>query len=111
MGEVVAGQTTAPEPRRAGPAAISVRDLRMSYGEFEAVRGISFEVRAGEVFAFLGPKRGRQDDDDRDPRGLLRAQGGAHPVDFSNLAVLVVWGAGASVIAVRSFRWAPQGNG
>jgi ABC-2 type transport system ATP-binding protein len=27
----------------------------MSYGDFEAVRGISFEVRAGEVFAFLGP--------------------------------------------------------
>jgi ABC-2 type transport system ATP-binding protein len=27
----------------------------MSYGEFEAVRGISFDVHAGEVFAFLGP--------------------------------------------------------
>jgi ABC-2 type transport system ATP-binding protein len=27
----------------------------MSYGETEAVRGIDFEVMAGEVFAFLGP--------------------------------------------------------
>jgi ABC-2 type transport system ATP-binding protein len=34
---------------------ISVRDLRMSYGELEAVRGIDLDVRRGEVFAFLGP--------------------------------------------------------
>jgi ABC-2 type transport system ATP-binding protein len=27
----------------------------MSYGSFDAVRGIDLEVRAGEVFAFLGP--------------------------------------------------------
>jgi ABC-2 type transport system ATP-binding protein len=36
-------------------AAISVRGLRKSYGEQEAVRGIDFEVAAGEVFGFLGP--------------------------------------------------------
>jgi ABC-2 type transport system ATP-binding protein len=35
--------------------AISVKDLRMRYGQNEAVRGISFEVAAGEVFGFLGP--------------------------------------------------------
>jgi len=34
---------------------ISIRGLRMSYGDFEAVRGIDLEVGAGEVFAFLGP--------------------------------------------------------
>ena len=39
----------------AGQLAIEVRDLRRSYGELEAVRGISFEVRAGEVFCLLGP--------------------------------------------------------
>ena len=35
--------------------AISVRGLRMSYGMYEAVRGIDFDVEAGEIFAFLGP--------------------------------------------------------
>jgi ABC-2 type transport system ATP-binding protein len=35
--------------------AISVRDLRKSFGELEAVRGVSFEVETGEVFGFLGP--------------------------------------------------------
>jgi ABC-2 type transport system ATP-binding protein len=35
--------------------AIEVRDLRKSYGEIEAVRGVSFEVIRGEVFCLLGP--------------------------------------------------------
>ncbi len=34
---------------------ISIRGLRKSYGDVEAVRGIDLEVRPGEVFAFLGP--------------------------------------------------------
>lgn len=34
--------------------AIEVRDLRCSYGEFEAVRGLNFEVQRGELFALLG---------------------------------------------------------
>ena len=36
-------------------AAITVRDLRKRYGSLEAVRGISFTVEAGQVFAMLGP--------------------------------------------------------
>jgi ABC-2 type transport system ATP-binding protein len=36
-------------------AAIRVRALRKSYGEHEAVRGIEFDVRLGEVFGLLGP--------------------------------------------------------
>ncbi len=35
--------------------AISVSGLRKAYGENEAVRGLDFEVAAGEVFGFLGP--------------------------------------------------------
>ena len=35
--------------------AITVSELRMSFGETEAVRGVSFEVAAGEIFGFLGP--------------------------------------------------------
>ncbi len=35
--------------------AIEVHELRKSYGDFEAIRGISFAVRPGEVFGLLGP--------------------------------------------------------
>ncbi len=35
--------------------AIEVRDLRKSYGELEAVRGIDFSVQRGEIYGMLGP--------------------------------------------------------
>jgi ABC-2 type transport system ATP-binding protein len=35
--------------------AVEVRGLRKSYGDFEAVRGIDFDLPAGEVFGLLGP--------------------------------------------------------
>jgi ABC-2 type transport system ATP-binding protein len=34
---------------------ISVQDLVKRYGDFEAVKGISFEVKEGEIFGLLGP--------------------------------------------------------
>jgi ABC-type glutathione transport system ATPase component len=48
-------------PDGAGPSAsgesavITVRGLRMSYGHYEAVRGIDLDVARGEILAFLGP--------------------------------------------------------
>jgi len=38
-----------------GEPVIAVRGLRKSYGDLEAVRGIGFEVAAGEIFGLLGP--------------------------------------------------------
>lgn len=34
---------------------IYAKDLRKSFGNFEALKGISFSVRKGEIFGFLGP--------------------------------------------------------
>lgn len=34
---------------------ISAKDLKKNYGDFEAVKGISFEIKEGECFGFLGP--------------------------------------------------------
>jgi len=36
-------------------SALEVRELRKSYGDVEAVAGISFAVEPGEVFGLLGP--------------------------------------------------------
>jgi ABC-2 type transport system ATP-binding protein len=37
------------------PATIEVHDLSRRFGDLEAVRGVSFDVGAGETFGFLGP--------------------------------------------------------
>jgi len=39
----------------ANSAVVRVEGLRKHYGEIDALRGISFEIRAGEVFGLLGP--------------------------------------------------------
>jgi ABC-2 type transport system ATP-binding protein len=35
--------------------AVAVHELHKSYGDFEAVKGISFDIGLGEVFGLLGP--------------------------------------------------------
>jgi ABC-2 type transport system ATP-binding protein len=42
-------------PTAQAASAVSVLGLVKKYDEVEAVRGIEFEVRSGEVFGFLGP--------------------------------------------------------
>ena len=37
------------------PVAISVRNVRKSYGDFEAVKGVNLEIKAGEIFGLIGP--------------------------------------------------------
>jgi ABC-2 type transport system ATP-binding protein len=39
-------------------AVIEISDLRHRYGEREALRGVTFEVAGGEIFAMLGPNGG-----------------------------------------------------
>ena len=36
-------------------AVVEVRDLRRTYGRFEALKGISFEIEPGEIVGLLGP--------------------------------------------------------
>ena len=35
--------------------AVEVNDLVKDYGNIRAVKGISFEVREGEIFGLIGP--------------------------------------------------------
>lgn len=37
------------------PPMVQVKDLWVSYGKYEAVKGISFSIPKGEVFGFIGP--------------------------------------------------------
>ena len=48
---------------------LKVENLKKSFGSFEAVKGISFEVKKGEVLGFLGPNAGRTARENRQPCG------------------------------------------
>src|SRR6476660_9652991 len=37
------------------PAKVAVKDLRKSYGDVQAARGVSFDIQDGEIFGLLGP--------------------------------------------------------
>ena len=42
------------EPQAVGEALLSVRDVRKRYGAFEALKGVSFDLMAGETIAVVG---------------------------------------------------------
>jgi ABC-2 type transport system ATP-binding protein len=65
---------------------IVVEQLHKHYGEFEAVRGISFEVKPGEVFGFLGPNGAGKTTTMRIIAGLIHATSGRVVVDGHDLA-------------------------
>jgi ABC-2 type transport system ATP-binding protein len=60
-----------------GPAVVEVRDLRKSYDEVQALRGISFEIHEGEVFGLLGPNGAGKTTTIEILEGLRKADSGA----------------------------------
>ena len=54
MATAVENTVTSPGNRERNPV-IEVRELRHSYGDRAALKGISFGVNTGEIFALLGP--------------------------------------------------------
>jgi ABC-2 type transport system ATP-binding protein len=56
---------------------IHVDNLKKNYGDFEAVKGVSFDVEAGEVFGFLGPNGAGKTTTMRMIAGLLRPSSGS----------------------------------
>ena len=48
--------TPTPDPlQHQAPPAIRVEHIVKKYGDFEAVKGVSFTVADGEIFGLLGP--------------------------------------------------------
>jgi ABC-2 type transport system ATP-binding protein len=74
----------------AGAPIISVRGLAKRYGEREALRGITFDVRPGELVAIVGPNGAGK-------TTLLSIVAGVAPASAGTVA-----GAGAAI------GWAPQ---
>ncbi|MGH9452826.1 MAG: ABC transporter ATP-binding protein [Terriglobia bacterium] len=56
---------------------VEVRDLKKRYGSVEALRGISFEIKKGEVFGLLGPNGAGKTTTIEILEGLREADGGS----------------------------------
>jgi len=65
---------------------LSVKDLKKSYGPFEAVSGISFEVNKGEIFALIGPNGAGKSTTLKVITGLLAPSDGTVIVDKMDIA-------------------------
>jgi len=68
------------------PAAIDVRALSRRFGPFVAVSNLSFEVRRGEIFGFLGSNGAGKSTTIRMLCGLLRPTSGTAVVDGIDVA-------------------------
>jgi ABC-type multidrug transport system ATPase subunit len=55
---------------------VQTRGLKKAFGDFEAVKGLTFEVRRGEIFGLLGPNGAGKSTTFRMLCGLLRVSAG-----------------------------------
>ena len=62
-------------------AIVTVENLRKNYDDFEAVKGISFNIKQGEVFGFLGPNGAGKTSTINMLIGLARPTGGKILID------------------------------
>lgn len=60
---------------------LTVEGLSVSYGNFNAVQNVSFDVRKGEIFGLLGPNGAGKTSTLSAVEGLLKPQNGAITVD------------------------------
>jgi ABC-2 type transport system ATP-binding protein len=67
-------ETTNPDNR--GIPLIQVNNLRKNYGNFAAVRGISFEVYPGEIFGLIGPDGAGKTSTFHILSGIMESSGG-----------------------------------
>ena len=67
-------------------AVLTVKNLKKQYGDFQAVRGISFEVKRGEVFGILGPNGAGKTSTLEMIEGLRSIDGGSIILDGLNVA-------------------------
>ncbi|TSA32276.1 MAG: ABC transporter ATP-binding protein [Verrucomicrobiaceae bacterium] len=86
-------------------SALTVENLTVSYGDIHAVKGISFEVRKGEIFTIIGANGAGKSSALRAISGLLRF-GGSVRLDGKELR-----GIPADKIVALGLSQVPEGRG
>ena len=84
---------------------LDIADLRVNYGEIEALKGISLAVAQGEIVAILGANGAGKTTLMRTISGLLAPRGGAIRFDGAEITKL-----GADRIVQRGIAQSPEGR-
>ena len=69
-----------PHPWPADRPIVSLRDVHKSFGTFEVIKGISFDVRKGEVVCIIGPSGSGKST-------LIRCINGLSPIQQGSIKV------------------------
>lgn len=69
-----------PSPTETSAPIVSLQDVRQSFGTFEVLRGISFDVQKGEVVCILGPSGSGKST-------LIRCINGLNPIKSGSIKV------------------------
>jgi len=80
-----------PQSHLGATAAVSVRDLTRTFGDFTAVDHITFDVAEGEVFGFLGPNGAGKTTTIRMLAGLLAPTSGTGSVAGHDIRTDTDW--------------------
>ena len=83
---------------------IEVDGLQKSFGDIEAVRGVSFEVARGEVFGFLGPNGAGKTTTINMLCTLARPTGGSAPSPATTSSASATTSAATSASSSRTRR-------
>jgi len=84
---------------------LSIRDLKVSYGGIEAVKGISFDVPKGHIVTLIGANGAGKSSTLRAIAGLVKPRGGVIEFEGENIA-----GKDTTVIVNRGITLVPEGR-
>ena len=84
---------------------LSIKDLKVSYGGIEAVKGISFDVRRGEIVTLIGANGAGKSSTLRAIAGLVKPSGGSITFEGENIT-----GADPTSIVKRCVTLVPEGR-
>ncbi len=86
-------------------AVLQIKDLMVSYGGIEAVRGISFDVRAGEIVTLIGANGAGKSSTLRTISGLVKPKSGSVIFEGEDIT-----GKDSTAIVSRGLMMVPEGR-
>ena len=84
---------------------LSIKDLKVKYGGIEAVKGISFDVREGEIVTLIGANGAGKSSTLRSISGLVKAASGSITFEGENIT-----GMNPTEIVKRGITLVPEGR-